>query len=151
QFIEHVEKSHSKLDQFFKDWLENGRAERSENGAAWSVLSYEKEPERTLIVYGTLKESAAQQEAAERLQKQVVRRWANITVPIKADKEVTHEDLKNHHLLLIGRPDSNSVAAKCAASVPATFGSASFVLRGKTYAHSGSALIAAGDNPLNHR
>jgi len=31
------------------------------------------------------------------------------------------------------------------------FGPASFTLRGETYAHPGTALIAAGENPLNPR
>jgi len=34
-----------------------------------------------------------------------------MTIPYKSDKEVTLEDLKSHNLLLIGRPDNNSVVA----------------------------------------
>src|SRR5262249_24906666 len=103
------------------------------------------------IVYGTLKEKQPQREAAELLQKKIARRWYNVLVPIKADDEVSEDDLKSHHLLLIGRSDSNAVAARFAKGLPVTFGPGSFVLRGHTYAHPGSAVIVAGDHPLSPR
>ena len=53
--------------------------------------------------------------------------------------------------MLIGRPDSNAVAARLVKGLPVTFGPASFVLRGETYAHPGSAVVVAGSNPLNPR
>jgi len=57
--------------------------------------------------------------------------------------------LKANHLLLVGRPDSNSVVERFREALPITFGSRSFVVRGKTYAHPGSAIIAAAENPLH--
>ena len=62
-----------------------------------------------MIVYGTLKESDAQREAAHRLQRQIERKWSNFAVPILADKDATAEATKGRHLLLIGRPETNSV------------------------------------------
>ena len=44
-------------------------------------------PNGALIVSGTLKEADAQREAAERLQRQIARRWSNVTVPIVADRD----------------------------------------------------------------
>ena len=154
QFFEHAEKAYGKpLAEFSAKWLTGDRKpfETNGSGACWSTLSFEKEPEKTLIVYGTLKETAAQREAAERLQQHLRRRWANVTIPVKADKDVTDDELKSHHLLVLGRPDSNTTAAKCGSSLPLTFGQASLVLRNRTYAHPSSAVIAAGDNPLNGR
>jgi hypothetical protein len=117
----------------------------------WAVTGFEAEPEKTLIIYDTLKDVYAQREAAELLQEKLRRRTGNYTVPIRAMREVTEEQLKNNHLLLIGRPDSNAVLAKCAAELPLKFGPASFVLKDKTYANPASAVIAAGTNPHNPR
>src|SRR5262249_44993208 len=93
----------------------------------------------------------ANREAAEALQKLLITRFSNLTVPIKTDKDVTEQDLKNHHLLLIGRPDSNSLVEKFRAKLPVQFGSRSFNARGDCYAHAGSAVIAAAENPVNNR
>jgi hypothetical protein len=121
------------------------------NGGSFSVLSFHAELEQTLIVYGTADEAAANREAAEALQQAIREEWSNHTLPVKADKDVTDEDLKTHHVLLIGRPDSNRVVERFRAAVPLTFGSRSFVVRSETYAHPGTAVIAAGENPLNRR
>ena len=76
--------------------------------AAFSIRSFHAEQEQTLIVYGTADELPTNREAAQALQKALRENWQNITIPIKSDKEVTEAELKSHHLLLIGRPDSNS-------------------------------------------
>src|SRR5262249_8198190 len=77
--------------------------------------------------------------------------WTNFTLPIKTDQEVTDDDLKTHHLLLIGRPDGNRIVARFREALPITFGTRSFVVRGEAYAHAGSAVIAAAENPLDRR
>jgi hypothetical protein len=119
------------------------------DAGAYSILSFERDEEHTLIVYGTSDEVPSNGEAAETLQKLIRERGANHTVPIKSDKEVTEAELKANHLLLVGRPDSNSVVERFREALPITFGSRSFVVRGKTYAHPGSAIIAAAENPLH--
>ncbi len=139
------------LKSFFDSWLGETGLPTGRAGGFWSIDSYEAEPEKALIVYGTVKETTPQREAAERLARAIAMRWSNVTVPIVSDKEAKPEDLKDHHLLLVGRPDSNSVAAKYAKATPLQFGAASFALRGETYAHPGTAVIAAGSNPLNPR
>jgi hypothetical protein len=121
------------------------------NGGVYSVLSFHGELEQTLIVYGTADEGPTNREAAEALQRAIIERHSNYTVPIKADKEVTENDLKSHHLLLIGRPDSNPLVRRFRDALPIAFGSRSFTVRGETYAHPGSAVIAAAENPLNPR
>lgn len=121
------------------------------NGGSFSVLSFYAEPEQALIVYGTRDEAATQREAAEALQEAIRTRWANITVPMKSDKEVTEDDLKTHHILLIGRPDSNAVVERFRKALPVEFGTRSFVARDDAYAHAGSGVIAAAENPLNKR
>lgn len=121
------------------------------NGGIFSVLSFHADLEHSLIIYGTADEAAANREAAESLQRCIIERHSNYTVPIKTDREVTEDDLKSHHLLLIGRPDSNALVERFRKSLPVTFGSRSFTVRHETYAHAGSAVIAAGENPRNPR
>jgi hypothetical protein len=121
------------------------------NGAVFSTTSFAAELDRTLIVYGTADEVPTNREAAEELQRDIIRSGSNITVPIKSDQEVGEEDLRSHHLLLIGRPDSNRCLERFRAAVPITFGSRSFLVRNEVFAHPGSAVIVAAANPLNQR
>ena len=121
------------------------------DGGVFSVLSFHAELEHSLIVYGTLNEAAANCEAAESLQRCIIERHSNYTVSLKTDREVSDEDLKSHHLLLIGRPDSNALVERFQKALPVTFGSRSFAVCHETYAHPGSAVIAASVNPLNPR
>ncbi|HEV3121147.1 MAG TPA: hypothetical protein VGY53_04565, partial [Isosphaeraceae bacterium] len=135
----------------FDTWLKGKGLPATFPGGTWSINSFEAEPEKALIVYGTRKDSAAQREAAERLQRAIQRHWSNVTVPIKAESDASQDDLASHHLLLIGRPETNGVTRRLAEALPVAFGPASFVVRGQTYAHSASAVIAAGSNPLGDR
>jgi hypothetical protein len=139
------------LRSFFTPWLNEPRLPADPGGGFWSIDSFEAEPEKALIVFGTLKEVDAQREAAEHLQKGIAQRWSNVRVPIQSDKDVSEADLKSHHLLLIGRPDTNAVAARMAEALPVRFSGATFVLRDETYAHPATAVIAAGPNPLAGR
>jgi hypothetical protein len=121
------------------------------NGGMFSVHSFLAELEQTLIVYGTTDEMASNREAAEALQRAIVQRGSNYTVPIKADREVTDADVKGCHLLLIGRPDSNRLVERCRGQQPVSFGSRSFVVGRETYAHEKSAVLVAAENPQNPR
>ncbi len=118
---------------------------------SWSVDAFNVELDRTLIVAGTRKDVAAQREAAERLQRQIARRWPNIYVPIKTDESVTEHDLKTHHILLVGRPESNAAMAGLIGGLPVKFGTTSFTVDGDTFGHAASAVIAAGPSPKSRR
>jgi hypothetical protein len=121
------------------------------NGGIFSTTSFQHELDHTLIVYGTADEVPSNREAAKALQKAIITAGPNQTVAIKSDKEVTDADLKGHHLLLIGRPDTNPIVERFRPGLPITFGSRSFEVRGKTYAHPRSAVVVAAENPLNKR
>ena len=156
EFREAAEKACGRsLDVFFAPWLAGGNSTALAGGAAgggfWSIDSFEEEPEKALIVYGTLGDRSAQREAAELLAKKIARRWSNVLITAKSDQEVDEADLKNHHLLLVGRPANNAITARLAEALPVSFGAGSFVVRGETYADARSAVIAAGPNPLNPR
>ncbi|HSZ54398.1 MAG TPA: C45 family autoproteolytic acyltransferase/hydrolase [Tepidisphaeraceae bacterium] len=114
-----------------------------------AVSGFEADLEHTLIVYGTQVEADANRIAAEKLQRAIIDHPQHLTVPFKSDSEVTDQDLRGRHLLLIGRPECNSVTARLARSLPLTFGPRSFVVRGQIYANADSAVIAGGENPTD--
>jgi hypothetical protein len=117
----------------------------------FSVLTFHHELEQTLIVYGTSDEANTNREAAEALQRGIVKRHSNYTVPIKSDRDVTDDDLKTHHVILIGRPECNRLTARYRDALPVQFGPQSFTVRDAAYAHQGSAVVVAAENPLNKR
>jgi hypothetical protein len=123
----------------------------AQRGGAYGVLSFLQEPKQTLIVYGTRDEIPTNKEAAEALQQAIRQSWCNVTVPIKTDKEVTAAEMESHHLLLIGRPDSNLLVHDFEPELPIMFGFRSFMVSQDDYAHAGSAVIVAGDNHANRR
>lgn len=121
------------------------------NGSPFTILTFENELEQVLIVYGTTDEQTGNIEAARLLQKSLRRREHNVQAKMKADREVTEEDIRTHHLLLVGRPTTNALTARFEGQVPIRFGSGSFEVRGEVYAHQESAVIVAGENPANPR
>src|SRR5262249_9342018 len=121
---------------------------RQATGRYWAVDSFERELDKTLIVYGTIAEGDSQREAAETLERKIAARWANIMVPVKADKDGTDELIKDCHILLVGRPAVNRLSARFAKALPIEFAAASFRLIGDTYAHPLTAVVAAGPNPI---
>ncbi len=118
------------------------------NGGAFTTLTFKDEPEQTLIVCGTADEANVNREAAEALQQAIRASGSNVTVPIKSDREVTDDDLKTHHLLLIGRPGCNTVTARFAGELPVSFGPQSFVVRGEAYAARRQRGAGGGGEPV---
>jgi hypothetical protein len=117
------------------------------NGWNWTAAGYFRDLEHTLIIYGTRQEGVANEIAARKLQQGIVDQWEHLVVPIKADTVVTDDELRGHHLLLIGRPECSDLIEKLSAGLPVTFGAESFIVRGELYANAQSAVIAAGANP----
>ncbi|HEX5268833.1 MAG TPA: C45 family autoproteolytic acyltransferase/hydrolase, partial [Gemmataceae bacterium] len=164
EFRAFVEKgADRKLDDFFDRWLQDtglpkpkeggatSEAVTGQEGGPFGVQTFFDELEQTLIVYGTLDDAASNREAALDLQKGIVERGSNITVPVKSDREATDEDLKTHHLVLVGRPGTNGALARLRLALPVTFGGQSFAVRGETYAHMGSGVLVAAENPRDGR
>jgi hypothetical protein len=102
-------------------------------------------------VYGTKDEETGNLEAARLLQQSLRRREHNVQAPVMADREVSEADLRSHHLVIVGRPETNALTARFAAQVPVRFGARSFEIRDDVYSHPETAVIAAGENPLNPR
>ena len=122
------------------------------NGAsARSRFNPSTKSEKTLIVFGTTDDEVANRRSAEQLQRTIRVRWSNQTIPIVADRDVTEEQIKNHHLVLIRRPDSNLLTKRFREALPVSFGPRSFRVGADQYAHCGSGVLAAADNPTNAR
>jgi hypothetical protein len=147
EFEAAIARAHGKpVRDLFAAWLEKPGLP-SLDGPEWSIQSFTRDPSATIIVYGATREANAQREAALRLQNEIARRWYNYQIPVKADVELTDAELKSNHLLLIGRPATNTVTAKLAGAIPASFGAASFQVEGKRYGHPQSTIVVAGPNP----
>jgi hypothetical protein len=130
-------------------WLAKWAGDPRIDGATFAVNDWLLAPESALIVYGTRADAAANREAATALRDGVLNGGWNVAIPVKADAEVTDADLKGRHVLLVGRPATNAVAARHAAAFPVTFGSGSVRVREQDYAHEGTAVVAAGTNPTD--
>ena len=72
-------------------------------------------------------------------------------MPIKADTEVTEDDWKNHHILLIGRPEANAAVERAPKNLPVTFGASVVHDPRRDLRPSGTAVIVAGENPFSPR
>jgi hypothetical protein len=70
---------------------------------------------------------------------------------VKADTEVTEEELRTHHLVLLGHPGTNALAKRFRKEIPVSFGAHSFTIRGVPYANPETAVLVAAANPLNPR
>jgi hypothetical protein len=113
--------------------------------------SFLEDLDHTLIVYGTARDKAANKEAAMVLQKAIRDTWSNVTVEVEADATVTEDELKSNHVLVVGAPRTNTLAAQWAKEYPAIFSPQTFTVGYALYANPASALITAAKNPLNPR
>lgn len=140
------------LDGLFDAWLTRpGLPADAPSAGTWSVRTFQREPEKTLIVYGTTREAHAQREAAHALREAFATSWYNLRMETLADTDLTDAQARDHHLILIGRPDSNAVLKRFASTVPVRFGAGTFTVGDAVYAHPGTAVVAAAANPLNAR
>ena len=102
-------------------------------------------------MYGTFGNVAANRAAATALQTAVRVGHGNTVVPLMSDTDATDATLTGRHVVLIGGPAVNAAAKRFAATFPATFGPGSVTVGTDVYAHEGTAVVAAGVNPLSPR
>ena len=132
-------------------WLAEWGTDPAVGGAVFSTAHWLAEPGSAVIVYGTVGDAAANRAAAVALQTGVRTGHGNVVVPVKADGEVAEADLRGRHVVLVGRSAVNGAAGRFAASFPVTFGAGSVKVGDEYFAHPGTAVIAAGVNPLTPR
>jgi Phospholipase B len=122
-----------------------------EEGPKFTIRNWVEDQENTIIVYGTAADQVANHETAQRLQKTVRHHGTNIVLPILSDVRALAAPgrLAGKHVLLIGSPATNKLAHEWQKAFAVKFGPASFQVRDETFAHAGSAVVAAGENPLD--
>jgi hypothetical protein len=123
----------------------------AEETAVFSTRSFRDEPDDCLIVYGTADDQAANQNAARALQELIRKQCLGVLVSVVADNTVTDGELGAKHLLLIGGPETNRVSARCAKGLSVSLANHTCTMKGETYAHPATCIIAASTNPLNAR
>jgi hypothetical protein len=149
-FVAFIDRSSRTPSTFWNNWLRESTPLKN-GGSAFAIQSFHDERDKTLIVFGTTDDEVANRRAAEQLQRIIRVRWSNETIPIIADRDLTDEQIKNHHLVLIGCPDSNLLTKRFREALPVSFGPRSFRIGADQYAHCDSGLLAAADNPTNPR
>jgi hypothetical protein len=117
------------------------------NGGVPSVSSWMDDLDHALIVYGTAREEPANRYAAELLHRHFLQGWWQRDLPVKRDVDVTADDRANFHLVLLGRPETNSVAAEFAAAFPIAFSGRGFALDGATWTRADDALVESATSP----
>jgi hypothetical protein len=157
EFLRSAEQAHGKPMPGLADaWLgpdalahlgADARA-RHAAGRFWAIDSFERQLEKAVIVYGTTAEAEIQREAAAALQRKLAARFANVRVPVKADVEVNEGQLKDAHILLVGRPSTNRWSARLAGALPVRFGPSSVQVGDETFANPRTAIVAAGPSPM---
>lgn len=78
--------------------------------------------------------------------------WAKFfrgDVPVKADVDVTSEDIAGKNLILFGDPASNSLIAQVLDGLPLTWNEKNITFAGKTYASGSHVPVLIYPNPLN--
>lgn len=134
-----------------RDLLTKPRLVDKETPPQFSTRSFLDEPEDCLIVYGTLDDTAANRIAASALQELIRKQCRGIVVNIVSDEAVKDTELGEKHLLLIGGPEANRVAARCVKGMPVTYARHTCTVKGETYANATTCVIVAGANPVNPR
>lgn len=132
-------------------WLAANDLSFNVTGPTFSMTHWLEEQDHAIIVYGTAGDAAANREAATALQTALRVSHGNEIVPVKSDTEVTSAELKEKHVLLVGRPSTNRVSKQFAGAFPVTFGPASCKVGDDQYGHESTSITAVGTNPLNRR
>jgi len=68
---------------------------------------------------------------------------------VKADVQVTEQDIRDSNLILYGTPSENSVLRKIADKLPIRITDGGFKFRGQAYSNATHGLVMAYPNPLN--
>jgi len=132
-------------------FLEKNRTAPDAGRVVVSATDWLADLDNSIIVYGSRAEAAANEAAARRLQETARIKWTNVTIPIKADRDVTDSDLKGRHVILVGRPMTNSLTDRYRSTFPVTFGSGSVTIGKEVYAHEKTVIVTAGMNPVDPR
>lgn len=99
-----------------------------------------------ILIYGTLTEAKANKTAAERFNDEYLGLGNQI---IKADTEVSHDDLKSKCVILFGRPETNKISQQFKDIFPIKFNGDKFTWQGITYDQPAQGVAQIVKNPLD--
>jgi hypothetical protein len=101
-----------------------------------------------IIVYGTLRDAGANRYAAEQWQQTFLNDYES-QVPIYKDFAASDDLLRDHDVVFVGRPESNSALAAWSARLGIDCQGAAFKINNEVHASEREALILAAENPLD--
>jgi hypothetical protein len=115
-------------------------------GVAGPLDDVQRHP--TLVVYGTLR---ADEIDANRLAAEFAAAIPHGTLhfPVKADVDVTDEEIRTKSLVLVGRPETNKVTAALASALPVVFEANAVTVRGKRHEGADVGVSLIHPNPKN--
>jgi len=117
-------------------------------GATYIATDIRRRLASALLVYGTLAEAGANRFAAEQLQKELLNSFES-AVPIRKDFEATEAELREHDIIFVGRPETNSALAAWQPKIGLASQGAMFEIGGQKHASETEALAYAAANPLD--
>jgi len=139
---------------FIESWLKSPELPGDLGGDAHMLAEYHGMAPivgDTIIVYGTVLDAGANRYAAEQLQRRLNDLYES-EPPVRKDFELSNEELSAHHVIFVGRPETNSALAHVASEIRLDYRGATFRIAGVTHASERESLALAANNPLNpHR
>ena len=135
---------------FFAKWLNGIGLPDTPDGPLYSANILRRRLASAIIVYGTVAEAGANRYAAEQFQKQFLDSFES-EVPIRKDFEVSDQDLRQHDVLFVGRPETNSALAPWTKSIGLDYEGAVFRITGKDHASENDGLVFAATNPQDSK
>ena len=143
----------SKEAALIEKWLTSDVLPGVQDGPIYVGADMRGDPDRVshaLLVFGTDGEVGANRYAAEQLQKQMLRHYED-AVPIKKDFEFTTADLRDHNVIFVGRPQTNSALRELENQIGLNYPGAVFNVKAKDYGSENDGLIWAAANPADHK
>jgi hypothetical protein len=109
--------------------------------------------ERLLFVYGSAREVEAERTLTHNYREVLADAFTDVLAPVKADAEVTEQELAEKDLFVFGNAENNGLVARLAAEkkLPVEIGRRYFRWQGKTYGRSDDGLAVALPNPWNSK
>ena len=99
-----------------------------------------------ILIYGTLAEAESNKTAAERFNEEYLGLGNEI---IKADTDVSQDDLKSKCVILFGRPETNKISQQFKDIFPIKFDKDKFTWQGITYDQPSQGVAQIVENPLD--
>ncbi len=140
-----------KIGQDTKELLQGRKLPNPDSGVIYSTRNFLDELDECVIVYGTMDDEAANRNTARQLQELIRKQCLGVAVTVVSDAKLNEKEIGAKHLLLIGGPDANRISARCAKGLPVQFANHTCTVKGETYVHPSTCIIAACANPVNPR